>query len=321
MRRQKRAREWTTKQVTDLVRGRILSAIHSGHVDAGDRLATYREVADETGLDLRGVARVYRRLEEEGLVEVRGRQGVFVAAQERIGRKVLEETARWIVGVLRDAWTRRIHLPDFPEFARNCVSATEVRCACIESTEDQLHTICAELRQDFGFRTLPRHAERLVPIQFGDALHERVPPELKEADLVVTTAFHAAAVGRIADALQKPLVVIRLDPDIVRELERHLGVGDLTVICVDPRFLERIRLVVGPGLAERVRGVLADDEQAIRRLDRSRPVLISHAARERLGKIDLHSLFPGNAVLSAESAEELAEILVRFNLDAMKHDS
>lgn len=321
MNQRKRARIWTEKQTIDLLRGRVLSGIHGGHLEAGDRLASYREVAEETGLDLRAVTRVYAQLQEEGLLAVRGRQGVFVVAQERIGGKVLEETARWMVGVLRDAWTRRIRLPDFPEFARNCISAREVRCACVESTEDQLDTLCAELQQDFGFRTLALHADRLVPLQSEGLTRNRFPPELEEADLIVTTAFHAAALRDIAGALEKPLVVIRLNPDIVRELERRLAVSQVTVICVDPRFLQRIRQVVGPELAGRIRGVLADDERSIRRLDRSSPVLVSHSARERLRPTDLPSLFPGTAVLSPESAEELTEVLLRFNLDATKQTS
>lgn len=314
MSERKRARELNEAEVRDLLRGRILGGIHSGHLDGGDRAPTYREIAGETGLDLRAVSRVYAALEREGLVEVRGRQGVFIASQERIGGRVLQETARWLVSVLREAWTRQIHLPDFPDFVRECIATAEVSCACIESTEDQLDTICHELRRDFGFRSEPVHADRLVPIQAGSA---RIPEELRRADFLVTTAFHAAAVRRIARALDKPLVVVRLNPAIVRALERRVATGEMTVICLDPRFLERVRLVVGGEHAERIRGVLASDTETIRRLDPRVPVLISHAARARLGDAAPPTMLPGAPALSRESAGELAEVLVRYNLEAM----
>lgn len=317
MSKRKRARELNEREVRDLLRARILSGIHSGNLDGGDRAPTYREIAAETGLDLRGVSRVYAALEREGLVEVRGRQGVFVARQERIGGRVLQETARWLVGVLREAWTRQIHLPDFPDFVRECISSAEVSCVCIESTEDQLDTICHELRRDFGFRSAPMHADRLVPLQAGAAGLERIPDELRSADFLVTTAFHAAAVGQIARALEKPVVVVRLNREIVLALERRLASEEMTVICVDPRFLERVRLVVGGEHAERIRGVLASDEDAIKRLDPRVPVLISHAARQRLGDAAPPTILPGTPALARESAAELAEVLVRFNLEAL----
>ena len=318
MSQRKRAREWTERQVTDLLRGRILSGIHGGHLEAGDRLSTYREISKETGLDLRAVARVYGALAGEGLVEIRGKTGVFVAPQERLGGRVLEETARWMVGVLRDAWTRQIQLPHVPDFVRECIATVEVTCACIESTEDQIQSICSELHRDFGFRSLPVHADRLTPIQVGSTLHERFPAEVREADILVTTAFHASAIRPLADALEKPLMVVRLDPNIVRQLERIVEQGELTVVCVDPRFLERVRLVIGGEHGERIRGVLVDDGDAIRALNRETPTLVSHAARERLGDLDLPSVIPTGRVLSPDSAEDLAELLIRFNAEAMK---
>ena len=318
MNQRKRARQQSERAALDLLRGRILSGIHTGHLHAGDRLPTYREISEETGLDLRAVARLYEALEAEGLVRVRGRLGVFIAEQERAGGEVLEETARWMVGVLREAWTRRIHLPDFPELVRKCMETVEVKCACIESTEDQLYTLCTELHRDFGFRSSPVHADQLVPIHIGDLLQQRLPPELRDADLLVTTAFHAAALRRIADEMDKPLVVIQLNPDLVRAMERRLAEGDLTVICVDPRFVERVRLIVGPELSGRIRGVLVDDTAALERLDPDEPVMISSAARARLGTLRVRSLLPAGAILAPDSAEDLIQVLLRFNLDAMK---
>lgn len=321
MSQRKRTREWKESQVRVLLRGRILSGIHSGHISAGDRAPTYREVAEETGLDLRAVTRIYEALEREGLVEVRGRQGVFIARQERLGGRVLEETARWVIGILNEAWLRRIHLPDFPEFLRKCIATVEVRSVCIESTVDQIDALCNELHREFGLRTTALHADHLVPIQHASLQRDRVPQEMQEADFLVTTAFHAAAVRPIADALGKPLAVVTLNPGIVREIEKRLARGEFTVICVDPRFLERVRLVIGGEHANRIRGVLVDDEEAIRSLDRNEPVLVSHAARERLPELDLPSVIPPGPVLSRESAEELTELLVRINVEAMREDS
>lgn len=108
--------------------------------------------------------------------------------------------------------------------------------------------------------------------------------------------------GGIADALEKPLAVVTLNADYVRAVERELETRDLTVICIDPRFRERFRLVVGGDHAERIHGVLIEDDAAIRRLDPAGPVLISHAARARRPDLNLPTAIPPGPVLVRESS-------------------
>ncbi|HEX8319128.1 GntR family transcriptional regulator [Longimicrobium sp.] len=79
-------------RLADLLRGRLLAGIHTGRLAAVDRLPSYREISDEPGMVLRAVARAYAFLEAEGLVEVRGRSGVFLAEQKRVGGRLLAET-------------------------------------------------------------------------------------------------------------------------------------------------------------------------------------------------------------------------------------
>jgi DNA-binding transcriptional regulator YhcF (GntR family) len=312
--------EWTDARLAELLRGRILGGIHTGRLDAGDRLPSYREVADETAVDLRAVARAYRALEAEGLVEVRGRSGVFVAPQERIGGRVLAETARWLVSVLGNARTRRIRVPDLPEFVRECTTAHPVRCAFVESTADQIESFCAELRGDLGFEATAVHAGRFTPVAVGDTLLPRVPDEVREAHLIATTAFHAAELRPLAERLGKPLVVVRLNRTFARELQRRVAEEELAVVCVDPQFVDRVRLIAGSVYADRIHGVLAHDAEAVARIDRSRPMLVSQAARAALPDAELPPSCPDEPMISAASAEELAEHLVRFNLEAMREE-
>lgn len=318
----KREREKTEREALERVRGRVVSGIHSGHLDPGDRLPSYRQISAESGLDLRAVQRIYTALEQEGLVEVRGRAGVYVAAQERIGGRVLAETARWTVGVLREAWQRRIAIPAYPGFVRRCIQSTVLRCACIESTEDQLTSLCAELSEDFGLDTSPVHADELATTP-SDAWPDGLPREVREADLLVTTAFHASAVRPLAASLGKPLGLIRLDPDAIDEVRRALEEREVTVICVDPRFLERLRLVVGGAYADRIRGLLVAERGDIARLDPRWPVLVSRAARLRLRGVELPppALSIDRPVVSPRSAGDLIELIVRANLEAMKEES
>ncbi len=79
------------------VRRAVRRAIAEGALRKGDPLPPVRRVAAKTGVNLNTVARAYRQLEEEGLVEtVRGRGTVIHAerARRKISRRDLAMRAR-----------------------------------------------------------------------------------------------------------------------------------------------------------------------------------------------------------------------------------
>lgn len=61
-------------------------------------------------MDHRAVASAYRALEEEGLVEVRGRSGVWVAAEAGGGEEeaLRRETRVWLEAVVAEARERKL---------------------------------------------------------------------------------------------------------------------------------------------------------------------------------------------------------------------
>ncbi|TWD84863.1 GntR family transcriptional regulator [Kribbella amoyensis] len=58
----------------------IEQLIRSGELARGTRLPTVRQLAGELGLAVNTVARTYKELEAERLIETRGRNGTFVRA-------------------------------------------------------------------------------------------------------------------------------------------------------------------------------------------------------------------------------------------------
>lgn len=302
------------RDLADQLRDRIVSALHTGHLHAGDRLPGIRELTRDTGVDHRVVARAYRLLEAEGLVEVRGRSGVYAAPQERMGTDMLAETARWMAGVLTEAWRRRVAIPELPEMVRRCTQEVQIRCACVESTVDHLTVLETELRDEFGLDvyTVPVVADHVA--ESGVPIISDLHNDLRAADLVVTTNYHAPAVRRAVDELGKPLVVVTMNPDAVAVVERRIRDGSLTIVCADPAFGERIRAMGNGAPGDRVRVVLADDVCAVQELDQSAPVLVTQAAHDRLGDAVPPLLIPHSPSFSPESARELALAIIRLNM-------
>ncbi|WP_431678190.1 GntR family transcriptional regulator [Kitasatospora sp. KL5] len=62
------------------VRSQIAEQARSGELPVGLKLPTVRALAEELGLAANTVARAYRELEADGVVETHGRRGTTIAA-------------------------------------------------------------------------------------------------------------------------------------------------------------------------------------------------------------------------------------------------
>ncbi|MFJ9077161.1 GntR family transcriptional regulator [Streptomyces sp. NPDC102278] len=64
------------------LRAQISEGARAGRLPVGFRLPTVRALAEELGLAANTVAKAYRALEADGVVETRGRNGTLVAAAD-----------------------------------------------------------------------------------------------------------------------------------------------------------------------------------------------------------------------------------------------
>ena len=62
------------------VRAQISEQARAGTLPTGYKLPTVRGLAEELGLAANTVAKAYRALESDGVIETRGRNGTFVAS-------------------------------------------------------------------------------------------------------------------------------------------------------------------------------------------------------------------------------------------------
>jgi DNA-binding transcriptional regulator YhcF (GntR family) len=65
------------------LRAQLAAMVASGSLAAGTRLATVRQMAADLGLAPNTVARAYRELEADGLIDTHGRRGTFVRSTRK----------------------------------------------------------------------------------------------------------------------------------------------------------------------------------------------------------------------------------------------
>lgn len=79
------------------LRTQVRDAVAAGELVAGAKLPTVRALAEQLGLAVNTVARAYRELETDGIIETRGRAGSFVAPQGDAARQQAQVAAREFV--------------------------------------------------------------------------------------------------------------------------------------------------------------------------------------------------------------------------------
>jgi GntR family transcriptional regulator len=72
------------------LRAQIAAMAASGVLSCGQPLPTVRQLAADLGLAPGTVARAYRELEQQQVIETKGRRGTFVAPARTIPRKRIE---------------------------------------------------------------------------------------------------------------------------------------------------------------------------------------------------------------------------------------
>jgi DNA-binding transcriptional regulator YhcF (GntR family) len=99
------------------LRSQVLDAVRSGALAAGAKLPTVRALAQQLGLAPNTVARAYRELEADGILEGRGRNGTFVSEHgDPIERKA-QAAAREFADTARQLGLGKQHAIELVEAA------------------------------------------------------------------------------------------------------------------------------------------------------------------------------------------------------------
>lgn len=288
----------------------IVGLLHVGRLRRGDPLPSIRAVARDFGADHRAVAAAYRVLEAEGLVEIRPGAGVYLASDASVADTARSASARWLGEVMLEGWNRRVPRREVASLVQQC-AASRMRCALVESNDDHMLAVAAELEADFSLDVAP---VRISPDAGADAISAEA---LAGAEVVVTTVFHAAAVRAAAARAGKPFVVLTLNPAFAAEVSRRLAGRSVTGVVSDPGYIERgaahLEVTTHRG---QVRFVTVDELEAKgETVDAGRDdVLVTRAARRRLGLPEYHLVPSPPAYISPESAGELFTLIAGLSL-------
>ncbi len=294
------------ERVTSVLRDRIRDAAEMGAMKTGDRLPGTRTLASELGVDPRLVASALRRLEQEGLVDMRPRSGVYLAAQKGATQGDIVLPLDWAAEIISQAIERGVPAHRLSAAVERMTDTNKVRAAVIAATSDQAVGMVRELQDDYGITSAATFPEQLRGAQF--------PKSLLRAHLIVTTLDLATSMRKIAAELGKQLIVVRVRLDLFTQDGIALVSGPVFVVVADPRFRAILRQAIKPlpGAAN-VKIVLANSDE-LPGIPPDARTYVTESARRMLGRGELPGrMITPRRIFSSETVREITAFLVAFN--------
>ena len=297
--------------IVEALRGRVLRGVQAGTLAPGERLPSARELVNEFQVDHRLIVAAYRQLEEQGIVTIRGRGGVYVASSTANLAGLPPLPMKWFVDVLTEAFAYEIAAPELHEWLRRLIETLRLRAVVISTTPDQVAGLARELRDDFGLTAHGFSGSELDGVS-------PYPASLRRADVIVATRAHAHLATAIADAVEKPLVLIDVRPDLVAGEWALLLRQPVWAVVGGTEFEEMLRtFFAGVQGAENLQiMVLGRDDMSI--IPDGAPTYVTQHARDQLAGTPMRGrILPAARIIATESARALFDFIARANLDSM----
>jgi len=221
-------------------REQMITALHTGSLNRGDRLPSVRQTAQRNNINLKTAFSIYQRLRDEGYLELRGGSGAYVRDIESVGldqayclsvleliRANLSQAARLDLGP--DEYGRLVN-----RFIGNH-KTTAAQIGVVECNEEQVNLFSAEISS-----RLRVHSHPLLLSRF-EKPDRRFASFLEKIDYFATTDYHFQEVKKLATPYDKRILRLRLNPEFVPTLIRAARNGRVLMVVSNSDFFPAFR--------------------------------------------------------------------------------
>ena len=301
-----------SERLAESLRQQILKALETGLWKPGGKLPSTREMASSMGVDPRVVADAYRELSADGLINLRSRSGAYISEAARSNGSGVAPSEAWIADILADAIARELPISDMAEWVRRATETLRLNAFVVAPTRDQVQGLRRELRTYYGFEASGETLNKLESSQ-------EAPPELRRADILVTTEACLEPARQLSAPLGIPCICVSVRLDLIGPAWQSLMQSPSYVVVTDESFGAIVQgFLSAQADATRVK-VLVTGRDDLAAIPADAVVYVTQSAREQLGEMKLNgSVLPPARVLSRESSRELTFFIVEANLAAVR---
>jgi hypothetical protein len=263
-------------------------------------------------IDPRVVGAAYRELSTDGLVELKSRSGVYVAATARPNESAAASSGGWIADVLAGGVARGLRLTDIADWLRQATETLRLKAFVIAPTDDQVEGLRREVLTYYGIEARGETLEDL------DRRPE-IPLDLRRADLVISTSACCEESGQLSSALGLPCICVSGRVDLIGPPGQSLMQSPGYVVVADERFEAVFKSFIASQIDAGNVTVLVVNRDDLAVIPADAVVYVTQSARVKLGDTKLNGrILPSARVLSRESSHELTTFIVSENLAAVR---
>jgi DNA-binding transcriptional regulator YhcF (GntR family) len=216
------------------IKGQLMSAIYCGKINQGDKLPSIRELAEALGVNYKTIRNIYQRLARENYIGIVKGSGAFL--QERGGENTYEQMRRRaIFRLLSDTAekSKQLGLPParFAHLLESYTTGSNLRKLhlAVVDHEEEADIFSRELRD--------RLRADVTPISLTDLESAAAEEQIKNADYVLTTSWHAEQVGVLAARLARPLIEIKPSHQIYKEILSNAQDRNVAIVIKDEKTM------------------------------------------------------------------------------------
>ncbi|PKM43532.1 MAG: GntR family transcriptional regulator [Firmicutes bacterium HGW-Firmicutes-8] len=218
--------------------------IQKGEWEAGRKVPTERELAEQLHISRNTVSSAYKELEAEGILISTQGKGTFVTDSDAIiRRESKKDRLLKIVDIaIEEAAELGFQIDEFLIITGERAAAkkemlSKLRVAFIECNKEQLDHFSKDLRLD------PKVS--IVPILLDDFRNQpdEVNSQIDTTDLVLTTFFHLQEVRELVRVKGIDIIGIALDPQLetIVKIARLPQGTKLGIVCLSETFVTKIK--------------------------------------------------------------------------------
>jgi DNA-binding transcriptional regulator YhcF (GntR family) len=225
--------------VLDRLRERILLGRYFGCWNPGDRLPSVREVATLEDVDRKTAAAAYRRLQQEGLVQVEARSGVYLRAadtREDGGDPLRRLHRQWLEQTLTAATELGLDSGSIARMLQAVAAVESRRVPVVDDDEDHAGLLARELVSRTGLDCAACRV-RDLPAEAGP---------LRDAPFAVATPSVSLRLRPVQRRL--PVVHATLAPELLNDVGRRARRGPVVVIVGTEGLARELGLALDHGL-------------------------------------------------------------------------
>jgi hypothetical protein len=221
---------------------------------------------------------------------------------------------RWLHGIFMQGRARDLTMRGVIDALRRATETMRLRAVVIHGVADQRAGMCTELEEDYGFEA--------TSIDTEDLGNGHRPPQLREADVIVSTPAYEPLARRLAAQVEKPCIIADVRTDLIGGEWRLLLRKPVYVIVRDAQFKSALLAFFENTKGKENLRVLIAGTDDVSAIPAAAPTYVTRGARDWLreqGREDDVGgrILPNARTFSSNTAEELISFILRANLAAL----